>query len=59
MKITYSEPTYSIPCGICGEPVSIGNNPNVTFAICNECRRAVIAIRKQYKIKNVKLPEEK
>ena len=58
IKISAIEPAYAIPCGICREPIPVGNNPHISFAICNECRRAVLAIRKQYKIDNVKLPEE-
>ena len=52
-----SEPQYATKCLICGEGVPI-HYPNEGPRICNECRRAVLAIRKQYKIKNVKLPEE-
>ena len=56
-SVKISEPQYATKCLICGEGVPI-NYPNEGPKICNECRRAVLAIRKQYKFKNVKLPEE-
>ena len=56
-SINISEPRYATKCLICGEGVSI-HYPGEGPKICNECRRAVLAIRKQYKIHNVKLPEE-
>lgn len=55
--IKISEPKCYTRCLICGEGVLI-NYPGEGPRICNECRRAVLAIRKQYKIQNVKLLEE-
>ena len=55
--IKISEPKCATPCLICGEKVTVNLSDN-TPKICSECRRAVLAIRKQYKFKNVKLPEE-
>ena len=57
LSIKISEPHYATGCLICGEGVSI-NYPTEGPKICNECRRAVLAIRKQFNIESVKLPEE-
>ena len=57
-SVKISESQYATKCLICGEGVPI-HYPGEGPKICSECRRAVLAIRKQYKIKNVKLPEEK
>ena len=57
LSIKVSEPKIATPCLICGEYVTV-NCSDDKPKICSECRRAVLAIRKQYKIVNVKLPEE-
>lgn len=44
-------------CLICGEAVPMKHEKDYP-KICDECRRAMLAIRKQYKIINVQLPEE-
>lgn len=58
LSLKVSEPKCATPCLICGEYVIINCSDN-TPKICSEYIRAVLAIRKQYKIVNVKLPEEK
>ena len=57
LSVKVSEPERATPCLICGEYVKVNCSDNQP-KICSECRRAVLAIRKQYKIVNVKLPEE-
>ena len=57
LSVKFSEPKYATPCLICGEYVTVSYHDNLP-KICSECRRAVLAIRKQYKIENVKLPKE-
>jgi len=43
MSIKASEPSYAIPCGVCGKPISL--NPTearcTTFRLCNECIKAI------------------
>ena len=57
LSVKVSELNCVTRCLICGEYVKVNCSDN-TPKICSECRRAVLAIRKQYKIVNVKLPEE-
>ena len=56
-SVKISKPQYATRCLICGEGVPMKYEKDYP-KICKECRRAVLAIRKQYKIHNVKLPEE-
>ena len=56
-SIKYSEPSYAIPCVVCGKAISLTQSEAryTTFRLCDECIKAIKWAKIQMKSANMNI----